>query len=283
MTRRTTEAGLSSLTMTDPAVFAGDTGAFRCALVDSSSFDFSVFFEVALEAGAEELGAVSFKEGATFDFAVARLVRRDGAALFVTVFFFACFAFSSLFPRLTELVDFLGLGAGSDFGFAFDILLRLPSAVDLPLLLFSFSAAVDLVVPLCFASLTSVCFFSRRAGLVVVFFGAAFSLVDRAFLAVLLDAVDFFEDADGLALEVEAALEVDAAFSEDLLFVFVEGVFGGLSFAEAVESRALAAALGLLLSLNGLLFLAFVSTDFFAAEAFTFSDVYYGRPPSATW
>ena len=188
-----------------------------------------------------------------------------------------------MFSRLTDPVDFRGLGAGSDFGFAFETLLRFSSAVDLLLLLFSFSAAVDLVVPLCFASLTSFCFFSRRAGLVVVFFGTAFSLVDRAFLAVLLDAVGFFEDdAGGLALEVETALEVDAVFSEGLLFGFVEGVFGGLFFPEVVERRALAAALGLLLSLKGLLFLAFVSTDFFAAAVFTFSDVDYGRP-SATW
>jgi hypothetical protein len=112
---------------------------------------------------------------------------------------------------------------------------------------------------------------------VVGFFGTAFSLVDRAFLAVLLDAVDFFEDeADGLALDVEAALEVDAAFSAGLLFVFAEEDLSGLSFAEAVERRALVAALGLLLSLKGLLFLAFVSADFFAT-AFTFSDVDCGR------
>jgi hypothetical protein len=59
--RRTIEAGLSSLTMTDPAVFAGDAGALRGVLVDSSCFNFGAFFEVAFEAGAGALGAVSFQ------------------------------------------------------------------------------------------------------------------------------------------------------------------------------------------------------------------------------
>jgi hypothetical protein len=193
--------------------------------------------------------------------------------IFATAFFFPCLT-SSFFTCLTDPVDFLGLGAGSDFGFAFETLFRFSSAVDLILLFFCFSAAVDLVTAFCFASLTSFCFFSRRAELVVGFFDSDFSLIDKAFLAVLLGAVDFFEDdADGLALDVEAALEVDAAFSEGLPFFFAEEDFEGLSFAEAVERRALVAALGLLLSLKGLLFLAFVSADFFATATFTFSDV----------
>lgn len=184
---------------------------------------------------------------------------------------------------MTEPVDFRGAGAGSDFGFAFETLFRFSSAADLLLLPFCFSAAVDLPIAFCFASLTSFCFFTRRAGLVAGFFSAALSLVDRAFLAVLLDAVDLFEDeVDGLALDDEAALEVDGTFSADLLFVFAE-VFDRLSFAEAVEGRALAAALGLLLSLKGLLFLAFVSADFFATAAFTFSDVDCRRSSAAAW
>jgi len=183
---------------------------------------------------------------------------------------------------LTDPVDFLGLGAGSDFGFVFETPFRFSSVVDLILLLFCFSAAVDLVIAFCFASLTSFCFFSRCAELVVGFFGTAFSLIDEVFLVVLLGAVDFFEDdVDGLALDVEAALEVEAAFSEGLLLFFAEEVFVGLSFAGAVERRALVAALGLLLSLKGLLFLAFVSADFFATATFTFSDVDCGRRPSA--
>lgn len=142
--RRTTEAGLSSLTLTDPAVLAGDTGALR-VLGDSSCFNFGAFFGVPFEAGAGALGAVFFEEGAPFDFTVAILVRRDGAAPFASALFFASFTFSSFFTRLTELVDFRGAGAASDFDFAFETLFRFSSVVVvLPLLLF-FSAAVDLV------------------------------------------------------------------------------------------------------------------------------------------
>jgi len=259
-----------TLTLTDPAVLAGDTGALRDVLAGSSCFDFSAFFDVAFEAGAEALGAVFFEEGAPFDFAVAMLVRRDGAALFVSTLFFASFTFSPFFSRLTELVDFRGAGAGSDFDFAFEALFRFSSAVDL--LFFFFSAAVDLVMAFSFASLIPFSFLARRAELVVGFFGTDFSLVDRAFLEVLLDGVDFFEDeADGLALDVEAG------FSMDFRFVFADEVFGGSPLAEAIESRALAAALGLLLSLKGLLFFAFVSADFFAAATFTFSTVDCGQ------
>ena len=267
--------------LTDPAVLAGDAaGAFRDILVDSSSFDFDAFFEVAFEAGAGAFHAVFFEEGAPFDFAVAMLVRRDGAALFVSALFFASFALSSFFSRLIELADFRGAGAGPDFGFAFETLFfGFSSGVDLLLLLFLFSSVVGLRIAFCFASLISFSFFARCAKLVVdFFFGTTFSLVDGIFLGVLLDAVDFFEEADDLALDVEAALEVDAAFSTGLLFVFAEEVFDTLSLAEAVERRALAAALGLLLSLKGLFFLPFVSADLFATAAFTFSFVDCGRP-----
>lgn len=73
--------------MTDPAVFAVDAGAFRGVLIDSSAFGFAAFFGVALEADAGALDAVFFKEGATFDFAVAILVRRDGTVVLVSVLF----------------------------------------------------------------------------------------------------------------------------------------------------------------------------------------------------
>jgi len=59
--RRTIEEGLSSLTMTDPAVFAGDAGALRGVLVNSSCFDFGAFFEVVFEAGTGAFGPVSFQ------------------------------------------------------------------------------------------------------------------------------------------------------------------------------------------------------------------------------
>jgi len=118
-------------------------------------FDFGAFLEVAFEEGAGALDAVFFEGEALFDFAVAMLVRRDGAALFVSALFFASFAF---FSRLTEPVDFRGTGAGSDFRFAFEALF---SSVDLLLFFFFFSAAVDLVIVLCFALMTSFSFFSR--------------------------------------------------------------------------------------------------------------------------
>lgn len=267
------------MTLTGPAVLAGDAGALRGVLVGSSCFNLGAFFEAAFGADTGALDAVFFEAGAPFGFAVAILVRRDGAALFASALFFASFTF---FSRLTELVDFRGAGADSDFGFAFEMLFRFSSVVGLLLLLFIFSAAVDLVIAFCFASLICFSFFARCAELMVGFFGTTFSLFDRAFLEVLLDALDFFEDeADGLALDVEAALEVDTAFSAGLLFVFTREAFDGLSLAEAVERRALAAALGLLLSLKGLLFFAFVSADFLAAATFTFSAADCGLSSAA--
>jgi hypothetical protein len=265
------------LTLTDPAVLAGEARAFRGVLGDSSCFGFGALFEAAFEAGAGALAAVFFEEGATFDFAVAMLARRDGGALFVNAPFFAPFAFSSFLSRLTEPVDFRGAGAGSDLGFALEALFFcLSSVVDLPFLLFFFSAAVDLVIAFCFASLISFSIFARCVELVVGFFGTVFSLVEVIFLEVPVDVVRLFEDeVDGLALDVVAALEVDAAFSAGLPLAFVEEVFDDLSLTEAVERRALAVALGLLLSLKGLFFLAFVSADFFAAATFTFSAMDY--------
>ena len=258
------------MTLTDPAVLVGDAGALRDVLVGSySCFNLGAFFGEAFGADAGAMGAVFFEEGAPFDFTVAILVRREGAALFTFALFFTSFTF---FSRLTEPVDFRGAGAGSDFGFAFETLFCFSSVVGLLVLLFFFSAAVDLVIVFCFASLICFSFFARCAELVVGFFGTSLSLFDRAFLGVPLDALDFFEDeADRLALDVEAALEVDTTFSTGLLFVFTEEVSDGLSLAKAVETRALVAVLGLLLSLKGLLFFAFVSADFLAAATFTFS------------
>ena len=261
------------MTLTDPAVLAGDAGALRGVLVGSSCFNLGALFEAAFEADAEAL------DGVFFEFTVAILVRRDGAALFTSALFFTTFTF---FSRLTEPVGFRGAGASSDFGFAFETPFRFSSVVGLLLLLFFFSAAVDLLIAFCFVSLISFTFFARCAELMVRFFGIVFSLFDRAFLEVLLDALDFFDDeADSLALDVEAALEVDTAFSTGLLFIFTTDVFGCLSLAEAVERRALAAVLGLLLSLKGLLFFAFVSADFLAAATFTFSAVDCRRSSAA--